>query len=846
MAANSEYDWRSVEQKWQTTWKNSELYAWNANIDRENTFVIDTPPPYASGTLHMGHIFGFVQADTIARYQRMNGKNVFFTLGFDDNGLPTERAVEKEIGRKASSMQQHEFRSLCMDVIAKIEASFIESFSKIGLSIDWSQTYRTIDDRSVTISQMSFIDLYEKNLIHRTLQPTIWDTVDQTALAQADLEDKETPGTMHEIVFKVAGTDEEILIASTRPELLPACVAVFYNPEDPRYTHLQGKTAVTPICDTHVPILADEQVKPDKGTGLVMCCTFGDMVDIDWWRKHSLATRVILDKSGRMALQDKLQDSAFAFQKSKLFDEMISLLEQKKVPEARTIIAELLKREGFLRSTTPVSRTVKCAERSKSIVEILVTPQWAVKVLDMKQEILEKASECSWHPDYMRHRMLSWIAGLNWDWCISRQRYFGVPFPVWYSKRAGEEGKILLPSISQLPVEPTKNLPVGYSADEVTPERDVMDTWATSALTPQINAQGINSKFCIDSARYKKLFPADLRFQGHEIIRTWAFYTIAKAAMHEQSIPWHNIMLNGWVLAPDKTKMSKSKGNIVAPAALLDERGADVIRYWASSYSPGTDIAISDEAFKNGERLIKKLWFASKFVQLHMGQLGINKGQLDCIRFNMDKWLVSKLNTTITAATKAMETFDYLAARSVTETFFWHDFCDNYLELIKTRIYDNEKTNLIGRTSAVHTCALALEMILKLLAPFIPHLTEELYFKLYDSTQSIHAAGTWPTTLPGIEENIKFGDLIVQILAVIRRFKTEIKASLKNEISAVIIQTETTSNITAESFGNALADLKNAGRINALSFNARIDKEHYMLYPLDDQKLTVCVSRTLS
>jgi valyl-tRNA synthetase len=843
MTTTPEYDWRAAEQKWQAAWKSSKLYAWNEKAARKDTFVIDTPPPYASGTLHMGHIFGFVQADAIARYKRMTGKNVFFTLGFDDNGLPTERAVEKEIGRKASSMQRHEFRDLCMKVIAKIEAGFIESFSRIGLSIDWSQTYRTIDDRSVTISQMSFMDLYEKNLIYRTLQPTIWDTIDQTALAQADLEDKETPGTMYEILFKVSGTEEEILIASTRPELLPACVAVFYHPEDYRYTHLKGKIAVTPICGTHVAMLADEQVKPDKGTGLVMCCTFGDMVDIDWWRKHNLGTRVILDKFGRIALQDKLKDTAFAFQNTKLFEEMVALLEQKKVLEARTIMVELLKREGFLRGITPVNRTVKCAERSKSIVEILVTPQWSVKVLDMKQEILEKAAECSWHPNYMQHRMLNWIAGLNWDWCISRQRYFGVPFPVWYSKRPGEVGKILLPDVTQLPVEPTRDLPPGYKADEVTPERDVMDTWATSALTPQINSKGINNKFSLNPVRHEKLFPADLRFQGHEIIRTWAFYTIAKATMHEQSIPWQNIMINGWVLAPDKTKMSKSKGNIVSPTALLDDRGADVVRYWASSYSPGTDIALFEEAFKNGERLIKKLWFASKFVQLHMKQLNIKQGQLNHVQFNTDKWLISKLHTTVVTATKAMEIFDYLAARNATETFFWHDFCDNYLELIKARIYDDGGTNPAGRASAVHTCALALEIILKLFAPFIPHLTEELYSNLYDSTQSIHAAGTWPSPFTGFEENSKFGDLVVQILAVLRRFKTETKTSLKHTITSVNIQTEDTSGITAESFGNALEDLKQAGRINVLSFDAHIDKTDYMLYPLDDHKLTVCVCR---
>ena len=364
-AIKDNYDHLSIESKWREHWKKTKLYAWNKDAVRENSFVIDTPPPYASGILHMGHIFGFIQADSVARYQRMKGKNVFYPIGFDDNGLPTERVVEKEIGKRANSMPRHEFRKLCNKVIDKIEAGFTESLKLTSLSLDWDQFYRTIDDRSITISQMSFLDLYEKDFIYRTLQPTIWDPVDKTALAQADLEDKERQGVMYEIKFQTE-KKEEIVIASTRPELLPACVAIFYNKADKRYKHLHGQFAIVPICGTKIPILADEQVQMDKGTGLVMCCTFGDMVDIDWWRKHKLPTRVILDEFGRISLKDKLKDQAFQFQDTHLFEELLSKIEQKKVFEAREITAEFLKNQGVILSQTEVVRMVKCAERSKA------------------------------------------------------------------------------------------------------------------------------------------------------------------------------------------------------------------------------------------------------------------------------------------------------------------------------------------------------------------------------------------------------------------------------------------------------------------------------------------------
>jgi len=838
---NKDYDHTSIEKKWREHWDKTKPYAWNKDATRENSFVIDTPPPYASGNLHMGHVFGFVQADSIARYQRMKGKNVFYPIGFDDNGLPTERAAEKEIGKRASSMPRHEFRKLCNQVIDKIEVDFAEVFKLISLSLDWDQFYRTIDDRSIAISQMSFLDLHEKNFVYRTLQPTIWDPVDKTALAQADLEDKEMSGIMHEIKFHTE-KNEEIIIASTRPELLPACVAIFYHKDDSRYKHLQNQFAVVPICGTKVPILPDEQVQIDKGTGLVMCCTFGDMVDIDWWRKHKLPTRVILDQFGRISLKDKLKDQAFQFQGTHLFEELIEKIEQKKVAAAREITAEFLKNQGLILSQTPVVRMVKCAERSKSPMEIFVTPQWAIKILDKKEELIAKAKECKWHPEHMLHRMINWIKGLSWDWCISRQRYFGVPFPVWYSTRKGEEGKALIASKDQLPVDPTVDLPAGYTRDEVLPDMDIMDTWATSSVTPQINSMGINDKFSLDGKRHKQLFPADLRPQGHEIIRTWAFYTLAKSLMHENTVPWKNIMINGWVLTPDKAKMSKSRGNVASPVALIKERGTDVVRYWALSYSPGNDIIFSDDNFKNGKRLVNKLWNSSKFVSMHMNTLGITAPSISKVNCDTDHWVISKLHEVVGTATKAFDAFEYFVARSAAEAFFWNDFCDNYLELVKSRIYDPESKNPVGQASAIHTCAFVLESLLKLFAPFMPHLTEEIYATIFESSTSIHAQGSWPRAeqIPYDKKTLTAGGYVEQILATIRKFKTEEKLSMKVEISSINIVPKIET-IAVADFGDSLQDLKGATNTQALSFNEKMGKRAYKQYVTEDENFSVDV-----
>lgn len=806
-----------AEKKWQEYWSQKKVYAWDKTKSREENFVVDTPPPSVSGILHMGHICSYTQTDFIARYQRMKGMNVFYPMGFDDNGLPTERLVEKEKKVRAHQLPREEFESLCHEVVDKAEKEFEKLFNTVALSVDWTQKYQTISDHSTKISQMSFLDLFDKQSVYRAFEPTIWDPVDGTALAQADLEEKEIPGVMNDVNFTLEDGNE-LTIATTRPEMIPACVAILYHPNDGRYKHLAGSSAISPVFGVKVPIVADDTVEIEKGTGVVMCCTFGDTTDIEWWKKHKLNTRVIINKYGKLELKDKLGDSNFPFHQTKFMQEAVERLEGKKIEAARSEMLEILKEAGALVAQKDIVKSVKCAERSKAVVEIVITPQWFIKVLDKKNELLEKANQSSWYPGYMKARLESWIEGLNWDWCISRQRYFGVPFPVWYSKRKGEEGKILLPDKKDLPVNPMVDLPKGYKREEVEGENDVMDTWATSSITPQINSHAINEEFSIDLDRHQKLYPADIRPQAHEIIRTWAFYTIVKSMYHEDSVPWKNLVISGWVLAADKTKMSKSKGNIVTPIGLLEEKSADVVRYWSASSKLGQDIVYSEDMFKIGKKLVNKLWNAAKFVSIHFDDVDIGKIEIGDVKNVMDKWILSKLYNIIEKSTNEFENFEYSVAKSSVEEFFWRHFCDNYLELVKIRIYDQEKKSPEGRKSAVTTMALIFDVVLRLFAPFLPYITEELHNILFPGDGSIHSKGSWPKKERVLYDKAseKTGDIIIQILDSIRKFKAEKEISIKSELSKVTIFSKDDST----KFMDASIDLQNVMNISKLEISA--------------------------
>lgn len=805
------YGFKEIEDKYNILWEGSKVYKWNG--EKDNTFTIDTPPPTISGKLHIGHIFSYCHTDFIARFQRMLGKDVFYPIGFDDNGLPTERLVEQTYKTRAKEVGREKFIEMCHEVIEKSKQEFKELFKSVGISYDWGLEYHTISKETVTLSQMSFIDLYNKGYAYRKMQPILWYPVDKTAIAQAEIEDKVFESSLNTIVFSTE-ENEQINIATTRPELLPACVAVFCHPEDARYTHLIGKTAMVPITETKVPIIADDKVKIDKGTGLVMCCTFGDELDIYWQQKHNLPMKIIIDQDGRMNLQD-IHSSVIptynkeieewipvstawmtgerATQMTKegvipphpgvipardagIYNEINGL----KVTAARKRMIEILTKKGLLIESTNISHSVKCAERSGAPLEILPTYQWFIKILEQKAQVLDKVKECNWHPSNMRKRMEVWIEGLNWDWCISRQRYFGVPFPAWYSKRKGEEGKIILAEIKALPIDPLKDLPKGYSKEEVIPDQDVMDTWATSSITPQLSALAVNSEFSLPNHRYNTIFPADLRSQSHEIIRTWAFYTILKAHYHANSLPWKNIMISGWCLADDKKKMSKSKGNIITPHVILETYGADVVRYWAANSRLGVDTVYSENIFKIGKRLVTKLWNASKFVSMFMEKHQVVS--INSAHETMDKWILSKLYKVIDRATNNLLQFEYCEALGVIEEFFWKDFCDNYLELVKKRAYGSS-------LSAKQSLAYVLNVILRLFAPFLPYITEEIYHQLY-SYNSVHNQSNWPSKEELIYDKYseEMGDNCVQILNLVRKIKADNNVSVKYLIKKLVIK----------------------------------------------------------
>jgi len=818
------YDHQKSEKYWQEQWVANGTYHWRDDQPREQTFVIDTPPPTVSGILHMGHIFSYTQADFIARYQRMSGKDVFYPMGFDDNGLPTERLVEKIKGVRGSAMPRADFVALCREVVKDAEDEFRRLFKSAALSVDWRQEYQTISDDVCRLSQESFLDLAKKGEVYRDFRPTYWDWVDQTAIAQAEIENKEMPGVMNEIEFTLDG-GAPLVIMTTRPELLGACVAVMYHPQDPNAQKYKNKFAITPLFGVKVPMIADEAVEREKGTGLVMCCTFGDDTDKEWWRKYKLPLRALLTKEGRIDFGNELYLMSFSWEGQQLSKyEGIVDLNGLKPKQANAKIIELLQAEGKLLKQTPMVHTVKCAERSGTPIEIIPTHQWFIKIADKKEALLAKGAEVNWHPEYMRIRLNQWIEGLKEDWCISRQRFFGVPFPVWFSKRAGEEGKLIYADISQLPIDPMVTAPKGYALDEVTPSTDVMDTWATSSISPQLNAHAIAG----NHARFKKLFPADLRPQAHEIIRTWAFYTIAKAHLHTDTVPWQNIIISGWCLAADKTKMSKSKGNVVTPVALIEEKGTDSVRYWASTSRLGTDTAFSEDLLKIGRKLVNKIWNASQFAALNLDKLSgkpttaaqDNKNAI--ITETLDLWILSRLNQCIAKATKAFETFEYCDARVAIEDFFWNDFCDNYLELVKARAYGENSGQLNGQQQsalyAIHHC---LDALLRLFAPFVPHITEELYSHIFDDkfaqNGSVHARGNWPqaSDYPYLEAAEKSGMAAVDVLNIIRKAKSEANVSIKFPIEEVKVHAST-ENPKWEDLIPVLEDLKSAGNAQSI------------------------------
>lgn len=739
------YDPGEAEPRLQKFWQDLGIHVFNPEKDGE-VYSVDTPPPTVSGKMHLGHAFSYSQQDFVVRFQRMRGKNVYYPFGTDDNGLPTERLVEKTRKVRSKDFSREDFRKLCLAFVKEELPKFTSDWIRLGMSCDFSNPYSTIDKRSQKIGQKSFLDLYKKGLVYRKEAPVAWCPTCQTAIAQAEFENVDTSSTFNDIIFNV--DDRELVIATTRPELIPACVALFAHPDDKRYQDLKGKFATVPIFNHEVPILFDAAVDKDKGTGLMMVCTFGDKEDVDKWHRYSLELRVVFTKDG------KLNDLANEYQGMK-------------IKEAREKILEGLKESGKLVTQKPITHAVNLHERCATPIEFLKTSQWFIRVLDKKHELLEAGNNIDWYPKHMKVRYDHWVENLNWDWCISRQRFYGVPIPVWY-----KDGEVVLPDEQELPVDPVAD------ARGMKPEQDVFDTWMISSVSPQIALGWENEKNRMD------LFPMSMRPQAHDIIRTWAFYTITKGVYHEEKPPWNDIVISGHVLDPKGQKMSKSKGNVVNPQDVWSKYSADALRFWSAGVKLGDDLPYMEKDLQTGQKTITKLWNATKFAIMHMENYEGYDGELELV----DRWILSKFNVMIKACTDNFENYEYSRTKLETEKFFWQILCDNYLEIVKARLY-NDYGN--ATLSAKHTLYSITLGILKLFAPIMPHVTEELYqlfYKEWDGAASIHVSA-WPAFRKELvdPDAEAIGDELVQVLAAVRKYKSENNMSMKAEVEEITI-----------------------------------------------------------
>jgi len=846
-----------LEERWATVWQERGTYRFDrGSATRDSVFSIDTPPPTASGSLHIGHVFSYTHTDIVARYQRMRGRSVFYPMGWDDNGLPTERRVQNYYGvrcdpslpydagftppfeggdgRSSKAADQvpisrRNFIELCERLTVEDEKQFEELWRKLGLSVDWSQSYRTIGPEAQTAAQRAFLRNLARGEAYQADAPTLWDVTFRTAVAQAELEDKDVPGAYHRLAFH-APDGSDVLIETTRPELLPACVALVAHPDDERYRALFGTRVRTPLFDVEVPVLAHHLAQQDKGTGIAMICTFGDVTDVVWWRELDLPNRTIIGRDGRVvadapeAIVTEAGRAAYAD------------LAGKTVFSAKQAIVDLLRTSGELvGDPKPITHPVKFFEKGDRPLEIVSTRQWYIvngaRDAALKETLLERGRELTWHPDFMRVRYENWVNGLSGDWLISRQRFFGVPIPVWY--RLGDDGEPLYdqpitPEEASLPVDPSSDAAPGFDESQrgrpggFIGEVDVMDTWATSSLTPQL-AGGWES----DPALFELVFPFSLRPQGQEIIRTWLFSTLLRSQLEHGELPWRNAALSGWILDPDRKKMSKSKGNVVTPAGLLDEHGSDAVRYWAASSRLGTDAAFDPQnpkQIKIGRRLAIKVLNAAKFVYGFPepaagraapqpqadAQASPAARPAELVTDPLDRDMLAELDAVIATATEALESYDHARALEATEQFFW-TFCDDYLEVVKERAYG--ATGAAGQASAVHALRLAVDALLRLLAPFIPFATEEVWSWTHDD--SVHAAA-WPVPLIG-DRPTGLMTAVSAALIGIRRAKTDAKASQKTAVtSAVVLAPSEQLTLLQQS----ASDLRAVGRIARLDFRA--------------------------
>ncbi|WP_256393888.1 valine--tRNA ligase [Natronoarchaeum rubrum] len=762
------YDADAVEPKWQDRWVESETYAYDGDPEQDpnTTYAIDTPPPTVSGSLHMGHLYGHTLQDFAARFQRMYDGDVLFPFGYDDNGIASERLTERDLGIRHQEFERREFQQKCREVCQTYEDSFTEQMQSLGCSIDWNHTYKTIEPRVQRVSQLSFLDLYEKGREYRKKAPAIWCPDCETAISQVEMEDDERGSHFNDIAFELVGDNldrDEFVISTTRPELIPACVSVFVHPDDEDNQDLVGERARIPIFGHEVPIIEDERVDMEKGSGVVMCCTFGDQNDIEWYQAHDLPLRVAIDESATMT-------------------ELAGDYEGMSTEEAREAIVEDLDDEGHLRDRWEISHAVQVHERCDTPVEYRVSKQWYVEILDHKEEYLEAGREMDWYPEKMFSRYEHWIEGLEWDWLISRQRDSGIPFPVWYCESCDEP---VMAEKEDLPVDPLADDPPVDACpecghDELEAEEDVFDTWATSSLTPLINAgwdwDAEDEAFAMD---HPELYPFDLRPQGHDIISFWLFHTIVKCYEHTGEVPFDATLINGHVLDENREKMSKSRGNVVDPENVMEEYPVDAIRYWAASASVGDDFPFKDQDLVTGEKLLRKLWNASKLVdQLTPADQIEEPDELDPI----DEWLLARQDAVIESLTEKLDNHEISKARNELRVFFWNTFCDDYLEIAKQRL-DAEDSE-----STAYALQTAHRRFLELFAPLLPHITEEIWQSLYAdggsiADDSIHLRD-WPTP-SGHDADLESGETALEVIGALRRYKSEHQLALNAELDRV-------------------------------------------------------------
>ncbi len=840
-----------LEAKWTARWERDGTYRFDRATPRPGVYSIDTPPPTISGSLHIGHVFSYTHTDVVARFHRMRGKAVFYPMGWDDNGLPTERRVQnyygvrcdpslpydahfqppthstssgspraesrgEKPGKQPIAISRPNFVELCLKLTREDEEAFERLWRHLGLSVDWSMTYTTIGRRAQRVSQAAFLRLLARGMAYQLEAPTLWDVDFRTAVAQAELEDREQPGAFHRLRFLRPGA-AAVEIDTTRPELIPACVALVAHPDDERYQPLFGTEVVTPLFGVPVPVKPHPLADPAKGTGIAMICTFGDITDVTWWRELGLPVRGVMQPNGTLrpiAWGAPGWESREAGRAQQAYDQLAGL----SVTKARTRIVELLRESGdLIGEPRPITHPVKFYEKGDRPLEIITSRQWFLKTMDFHDGLIARGRELQWHPEYMRHRFENWVNGLTGDWCISRQRFFGVPFPVWYPLRqdgTADYSTPLVPDEARLPVDPSTDVPQGYSEDQrgqaggFTGDPDIMDTWATSSVTPQIVSGWLD-----EEDLFRRVFPMDLRPQAHDIIRTWLFSTVVRSHLEHGSLPWAHAAISGFVTDPDRKKMSKSKGNVVTPMGLLEEHGSDGVRYWAASGRPGTDTMFDAGEMKVGRRLAIKILNAARFALMQAEPRGP-------ITEPLDRGMLTGLSHLVQEATAQIEAYDYARVLERTERFFWA-FCDDYLELVKARRYGDLTPE--GAASANSAMLVALSAMLRLFAPFLPFVTEEVWS--WWRPGSIHRA-VWPTPEEVLAPIGGADAAAVEIftqtqaaLAEVRRIKALAKKPTKAVIDRAVLPR------TFEALAPAAHDLKAAAHIRDLSFADRAEAD---------------------